>query len=425
MCLSLLTVVISAILLAIVYHSKVAAKADPQTLEMMGRLEADLQSLHNSLPLMVENSVNKEMVGISKTLNAESEKRASSMASFQNGVNETLSNNASLTNKALLDSIVAINKKVDDNFKALNDKVNLSLSDGFKGANETMTSIQTRLAKIDEAQKNLDGLERQVVTLNSVLTSNQKRGQYGELQLSMILEATFPDGKGTLYDEQYVIKKGNGDNDIRPDAVVFFSRQHAILAIDSKFPLSHYSILFGDKELSDQEKEEEKASFKNDVKARINEVADKYIIPGITTNQALMFIPNDGVFAYVHEEFKDLVEMALRKNVVIVSPSVLQPILVTFHAAQIDAKRAEDLGKINKELHALGEDFSRFSDRWGRIQGNVDTLKKNTDLFNISVEKINRKFGSVGSIENGNETKETGFEEISPLSDSEDDDKKQ
>jgi DNA recombination protein RmuC len=412
---SLLACVVSAILLAIVIRRSKAPASDTKTIESIGEIKATLQSLHNDIPSMVDNSVTKKMVDVQKQLGDSASSNAKSMSEFSKSMTDTLANNVAATNKALQDSIVAINKKVDDNFKSVNDKVNSSLTEGFKGTSDTMSSIKERLAKIDEAQKSLDGLQKQVVTLNGVLSSNQKRGQYGEFQLSMILEATFPDGKGTLYDEQYVIKHGNDGQEIRPDAVVFFKAQHAILCIDSKFPLPHYAALHNDElKLTDAQKVTEKALFKSDVKSRIEEVASKYIIRGITLNQALLFIPNDGVFAYIHDEFADLTQEALRKNVVLVSPSIIQPILVALHEVQLDAKRAENLNKINEQLKALGDDFARFSDRWAKVQSNVETLKKNTDLFGTSVDKIGRKFDKVVSLE-PTKKEETPLEEIEPL----------
>lgn len=414
------------ILLIVVIQKGKTPMPEGKTMETVGEIKANLQSIRSDLPSVVDNSVNKKMLEVQKQLGDQAAATSLAMSSFSKNVTDTLSANASNTNKALQDSIQAINKKVDDNFLVVNEKVNASLTEGFKGTSDTMSTIKERLAKIDEAQKNLDGLQKQVVTLNGVLSSNQKRGRYGEFQLSMILEATFPDGKGSLYAEQFLIKKANDGQDVKPDAVVFFKAQHGILCIDSKFPFSHYSQMQDEEQkLSEAEKEEQKSLFKMDVKKRIEEVSSKYIIRGITLNQALLFIPNDGVFAYIQEEFPDLIQESLRKNVVLVSPSILQPILVAFHATQLDMQRAENLHKINEQLKALGDDFARFGSRWSKLQDNVDTLKKNTDSFGITVEKINNKFDKFASIEPSKDRAPTREIEELPLDDGKEEEAKE
>jgi DNA recombination protein RmuC len=413
--LSAVTLVVSVILFVSVLKKNKASDGGKNISDAIVSLNANLQSVHNdlisvkadvanyekSIPLLISSQLAEQMVKVQKQLGDQSNQDNARIAEFQKAVNETLANNASLANKSLQDSIAAINKKVDDNFVAINKQVNDSLSTGFKSTSETMGNLKETLGKMTEAQANLQKLQADVVSLNNVLTSNQSRGQYGEMQLSMILEANWPNGKGTFYDEQHFIAHAKDGSDIRPDAVVFFPRQHALLCIDSKFPLTHYARLFGGEKLSDDEKKTEEALFKKDVKDKFNEVATKYIIPGTTTNQAIIFIPNDGIFAYIHSEMKDVVEDGLRKNVVMASPSILQPILVTFHAAQIDAERAENLDEMKQELTSLGKDFAIFGEKWRKLHEGVDRLQTSASDVDKTIKRMDRKFESISTAQGG------------------------
>ena len=114
-------------------------------------------------------------------------------------------------NKSLSDNTAAMNKKVEDNFKDINDRVNKSLQDGFKGNSDTMGELKKQLGAIDDAQKHLQSLQDDVTSLNQVLQGNQTRGAYGELQLSMLLENTFPNGKGKYYNLQDDLGFTKGD----------------------------------------------------------------------------------------------------------------------------------------------------------------------------------------------------------------------
>ncbi len=51
-----------------------------------------------------------------------------------------------------------------------------------------------------------------------------------------------------------------------------------------------------------------------DVKRHIDAIASKYIIPGVTSDQAIMFLPAEALFAEINAYHTDLVEYAHRKE---------------------------------------------------------------------------------------------------------------
>ena len=119
-----------------------------------------------------------------------------------------------------------------------------------------------------------------------------------------------------------------------------------------------------------------------------------------------MFIPNDGVFAYIHNEFPELIDYAKRKSVVLVSPTILQPLLASFRVIQIDAKKSKNIAKIYEELNALGNEFKTFIPRWTALDNSIQGLVKKSDQFSTTVGKIGKRFDRVQKIdfEPGEET---------------------
>lgn len=362
--------------------------------KLLWSLESGLDSLKTNLPLLIEKTVSNEMLKVSSQLSNYSKDSNEEVSKLKNEVTQTLFNSLAKMQETLSTNVEGINKKVDDKFTDINDRVNKSLEGGFKETSETMGTVRSQLATMQEAQKNLDALSKQVVALNQALSHNQSRGKYGEMQLSMLLESIFQNGKGLLYDEQYVIKV-KGEETVKPDAVIFFNSRKRLLCIDSKFPFAEYSRLFVQGELSDGDKAVLMSSFKRDVKSRIEEVRSKYLIEGITTNQALIFIPNDGIFAFIHSEYPDLVKEAIRSNVVLTSPSTLAPILVTFHAVQIDEERNKNLEKIKDALNSLGVEFERYEKRWNELAKNIESLQVKKDQMSVTVGKISNRFSEV------------------------------
>jgi DNA recombination protein RmuC len=107
---------------------------------------------------------------------------------------------------------------------------------------------------------------------------------------------------------------------------------------------------------------------------------------------AIMFVPNDGVFAFIENEFPELVSLARNEGVIISGPSTLQAIIVVFHSAALDAERNKDLEAIDAALKGLGDEFNRFSKRWSELEKSIDTVDKKSKDFSVTVSKISTKF---------------------------------
>ena len=351
----------------------------------------------------VESVMAKQMKDFANELANNNQKSQENLTKFELQTQEFLSKRIEALNNQLNDKIQILDKKVDE-----------KLEKGFKGTSESMAQVRERLQAIDDAQKQMEGLGKEVVSLKQVLEGNQSRGQYGEYQLSMVLHNVFGDTVG-CYEEQYTMKKVKDGDNVRADAVVFMPEPNKMICIDSKFPFQDYKRLFEAE--SDEEKVTLTKEFGNAVKKHITAIKDKYIVENKTAPEALMFIPNDGVFAFVHHELQDVVEYARQQRVVITSPSTLPAILVTINMVRIDAERAKNAKEISKHLAKLGKDFEMFGREWESLSKQLESATKSREKLDSRVSKITGKFDSLSAAELIDEAEEV--KEIESVSDEE------
>ena len=130
-----------------------------------------------------------------------------------------------------------LNDKLDNKLMQINNKVNERLDENFEKTNKTFTNVLERLSKIDEAQKKIDNLSSDIISLQSVLTDKKTRGIFGEVNLKNIMYNIFGEND-KIYQMQYKF-----DNDTIADCVLFAPLPLGLIAIDSKFPLEHYQIM--------------------------------------------------------------------------------------------------------------------------------------------------------------------------------------
>lgn len=383
--LSVITLIGLITLFVFVYKTnKKQTPTESIDLKELGMLSQQIKSLETDLKKDIEVSLAKEMLQVNETNNQKLER-------FQTNIIEQMNKRFESINNELANKMKEINQKVEDKLK-----------EGFQGTSETLTQVRERLKVIDEAQKNMESLSKDMVSLRSIMEGNQSRGQYGEYQLNMVLHNVFGDTVG-CYQEQYTIRKGK-DGDVRADAVVFMPEPNKMICIDSKFPFQDYERLIKEEDV--EAKEEYKKTFANAVKKHITVIKDKYIIEGKTAPEALIFIPNDGVFAYIHQELLDVVEYARDKRVILTSPSTLPAILVTINMVRIETERAKNVKEISKQLDFLGRQFTQFSKEWEAFSRQLETATRSREKLDTRVNRITNKFDAIASTSDAKELEE-------------------
>jgi DNA recombination protein RmuC len=293
----------------------------------------------------------------------------------------------------LTQSIESLTKAVDSRLEQIGGKVSERLEEGFKKTNQTFIDVMARLATIDEAQKKIDGLTTNVVSLQELLGDKRSRGAFGEVQLEALVRNVLPVNS---YAMQYTFENGT-----RADCALFLPDPTGTVAVDSKFPLENYHRMF-DRSLSDAEQLVAEKQFKLDVKKHVDDIAKKYIISNVTSDGAVMFIPAEAVFAELHAYHADVIEYAMNKRVWVVSPTTLMAVLNTARAVLKDVETRKQVHVIKEELGKLSKDFGRFDQRMKKLADNIRQAHENAQDVHISSQKITARFAQIERVELAN-----------------------
>lgn len=300
---------------------------------------------------------------------------------FKTNLNENLDKNINNLIKNVSDNLENINKKVEDR-----------LADGFEKTTKTFGSIIERLAKIDEAQKKIESLSENIVSLQDVLTDKKSRGIFGEIQLNQILVSTFGEGENKLYSTQYTLS-----NNYIADAVIFAPDPIGTIVIDSKFPLENYKLMI-DVAISNEDRKIAKTNFKQNMKKHIDDISNKYIIQGETSDQAILFLPAEAIFAEVNAYHQDLIDYSQKKKVWIASPTTLMAVLSTLQVIVKNLQREKYAHIIQEELIKLSQEFNRYRTRWESLSKDLDKVSKDVKDINVTSDKIGKRFEMISNV---------------------------
>lgn len=295
-------------------------------------------------------------------------------------------------NKNLNEDFINLSERLDLRIKSLNEKVNERIDENFDKTSKTFNNVLERLTKIDEAQKKIDHLSSEIISLQGILTDKKTRGIFGEVNLKHIMSSVFGEND-KIYRMQYPFSNGT-----IADCVLFAPEPLGTIAIDSKFPLENYQRMV-DKNNTEFERKEAEKLFKVDVKKHIDAISSKYIIPNVTSNQAILFLPAEAIFAEINAYHNDLLSYAYKNKVWLVSPTTLISTLTTIEVIMKNIEKDKYASIIHKELNLLSEEFRRYKDRWDKLSRSIDSVSKEVkDLYTTS-DKITKRFDSINSVE--------------------------
>jgi DNA recombination protein RmuC len=335
-------------------------------------LSADLQSKHDQLRAEV----------LTKIL----EKLAEQNRAEQELIQTTLRN----ASAQLSASMELLSKTTDSRLEQISGKVGERLEEGFKKTNETFVNVMARLAVIDEAQKKIDGLTSNVVSLQELLGDKRSRGAFGEIQLEALVQNLLPPA---AYEFQFTLSNGN-----RADCVLKLPEPTGMVAVDAKFPLENYHRMF-ETAFGNSERVQAQRQFRADVRKHVEDIAAKYIVSGETSDGAMMFVPAEAVFAEIHAYHSEVVDYAMQRRVWIVSPTTMMAVLNTARAVLKDVETRRQVHIIKDELGKLGREFMRFDQRMKRLADHIRQAHEDAEQVRVTSDKITRRFEQIERVE--------------------------
>ena len=220
--------------------------------------------------------------------------------------------------------------------------------------------------QLNRQHEGLANLLHTTQTLREALSSTKARGQWGERMAGDVLRlAGFVENVN--YRKQRAVESGTGIPDY-----TFFLPNNLLLHMDVKFPLDNY-VRFCEA-TSDIEQKRYRADFLKDVRARVRELAARDYIDaaGGTVDFVLLFIPNEQLYAFIHEQDDAILDDAVKQGVVFCSPLTLFVVLALIRQMVENFRLARTSDEI---LALLGE----FLDQWGKFKGQMERVGQRID----------------------------------------------
>jgi DNA recombination protein RmuC len=287
-------------------------------------------------------------------------------------------------------SVESLSRTTDARLEQITGRVNERLEEGFRKTNETFTSVMERLATIDEAQRKIDGLTSNVISLQELLGDKRSRGAFGEVQLEALVRNLLPP---SAYEFQATLSNRN-----RADCILRLPEPTGLVAVDAKFPLENYHRMYGTG-LADADRAAAERQLRADLRKHVDDICERYIVPGETSDGAVMFVPAEAVFAEIHARHAEVVDYAMQRHVWIVSPTTMMAVLNTARAVIKDVETRRQVHIIKDELAKLGKEFGRFDQRMRKLAEHIRQAHEDAEDVRVTSDKISKRFSQIERVE--------------------------
>lgn len=295
---------------------------------------------------------------------------------------------AEMTAQRQAEQASTLNDRLDDvtqrlatTLEALGRRVGDNLSESAQRTTENLSRLNERLAVIEDARQSLAALSSEVITLHGVLSDKQARGAFGQSRMEAIVCDALP---ATAYVFQPTLSNGK-----RPDCLIRLPNAPAPLVVDAKFPLEAFEALRT--ATTAEAVKSAMQAVRDSVGRHVDDIAEKYLLPGETQDTALMFVPSESIYAELHERFPDVVQRSHRARVFIVAPNILMLAVATVQAVIKDVKMRDQANIIQRELGVLLGDVARLVEQAVALDRHFDQAGKALEKLTGSAEKVARR----------------------------------
>jgi len=260
--------------------------------------------------------------------------------------------------------------------------------------NQTLTSIKNAMdKKIEDLDKELrefrennksqfdnvviavGNLARTTGNLNQVLSSSQKRGQWGERMAEDMLRAA------GLIEGINFRKQTKNEEGRKPDYELMMP-PNRVLIMDVKFPYDQYLAHINAE--SDAMRSHAKSEFVSAVKLHVDILAKRDYISNSaeeSLDYVLMFVPNESISGFVHEADPTLIDYALSQKIVLCSPLTLYAFLVVI-------RQATDSFHTELTAAAIMQQINKFNLEWDKYSATVEKVKKSFETLQSDIDSI-------------------------------------
>ena len=317
------------------------------------------------------------------------------------GVSDSMEQRQERMRREMEEKLDALKTSTDSRLTAMADKLGGDMQQAIETRlGESFRAVSSELEKVYKGLGEMQALAQNVGDLKRVMTGVKTRGVWGEVRLKALLEDGLPAGsyienacvrEGSLERVEFAVKMpGKGDG------------QCVLLPIDSKFPVEDQQRLLSAREKGDAEEEKKcRKALESAIIEQAKRISSKYILPPLTTDFAIMFLPTESLFAEILMIDGLTEKLQSTYKVLPVGPTNLAALLsclqMGFRSIAVEKRSGEILsmlGGVRREFDSFGEVIDKARTHLEQAAGDLNSVGVRTRAVSKKLSDMEKLPGS-------------------------------
>lgn len=294
--------------------------------------------------------------------------------------------------QARLKEVREDNEKQLDKMRAtvdekLSETLEKRVQDAFKQVSERLDSVQKGFGEMKE-------LTASVGNLNRIFSNVKTRGNWGEVSLQSLLEQILAPEQ---YKTQFCVSPRSREAVDFAVAMPGQAGEEVYLPIDAKFPLEDYYRLLDASDAGDKAAVElARKALRDRVKSEARSINEKYIKVPRTTNFAVLYVPNEGLYAEILRDGSFASDLQTQYRVTVCGPTTISALLNSLQVGFTTLKIQKKSGEIIKLMQAVRTDFTKFTGLIDTIRSRAQGVVKAVDDIDKRNQLLTKKLDKLG-----------------------------
>jgi DNA recombination protein RmuC len=379
-------VVALAILLRLTAHARFRDEVRLRLEQLQGGQRSETETLRAVL-LAGQEGVRRELVellgGMRDSLGRNHAELVQALASGQERVWRLMDEKLAELRQSTDQKLAEIQKTVNEQ---LHQAVEQQMAASFSRVTEQFALVQ-------KAMGDVQAVTAQISDIKRIFSNVRTRGGWGETQLRALMDDVLPSGS---YETNKRLRQDS-------DAVVEFAvimpmrgPERTYLPIDAKFPVEDYERLLAASERGDAEAERQaQAGLIRRIREEARRIQEKYIVPPITVEFAVMYLPTDGLYVEVARVPGLIDEIGRNHRVLVLGPSLFPALLRTIHLGHITLaleQKADEvrvlLGATRTEMEKMDAILSKLGKQAGTLSNTIEAARQRTRVVRRRLKEV-------------------------------------
>ena len=278
--------------------------------------------------------------------------------------------------------------------KTVNEQLHAAVE---KQMGESFNRVIDQFAAVQKAMGDVQAVTAQIGDIKRLFSNVKTRGGWGETQVRAMLDDILPPG---AYETNKKVRPGSDEAVEFAVIMPMRGENRPVLPIDAKFPVEDYERLLAASEAGDIEAERAATrGLERRVRDEARKIAAKYIVPPVTVEFAILYLPTDALYAEV-ARIPGLVDAIGREcRVLVMGPTLFPALLRTIHLGFVTLALEHKADQIRDLLGATRTEMLKMDDVLERLGKQAGTMASTIERARTRTRAMGRKLRGVEQVD--------------------------